>query len=315
MEYRVLGKTGIRVSRLCFGTLTVGPLQVNLPVEEGAAVIRYALEAGVNFLDTAESYRTYAHIRKALQGWDGEVIIATKSYAYSHRGMRESLEEALRALSRDHIDIFLLHEQESALTLRGHWEAFEFLLQAREKGLVRAVGISTHSVEGVRAAARVPEIDVIHPLVNVAGVGIQGGTREDMLAAIEEAAAFGKGLYAMKVLGGGHLIARAEEAFSFALQIPYLASVAVGMRSREEVDFNVRFFTGREVPAELRQILEKRERRLHIEEWCCGCGRCVEKCGAGALSLSGGRAVVDHSRCRLCGYCGAACPHFCIKVL
>lgn len=310
-----MGNTGLKVSRLCFGALTIGPLQANLPLEEGAAVIRHALEAGINFIDTAESYRTYPYISRALQGWSGEVIIASKSYAYTYRGMQESLERALKALERDYIDIFLLHEQESALTLRGHWEAVEFLIKAKERGLVRAIGISTHAVEGVRAAARIPEFDVIHPLINVAGIGIQGGTREDMLAAIGEAAAFGKGLYGMKALGGGHLISRAEEAFSFVLGIPHLASVAVGMRSREEVDFNVRVFAGKTVPAELRLGLAQQKRRLHIEEWCCGCGRCVERCGAGALSLLEGRAVVNHSLCRLCGYCSTACPHFCIKVL
>jgi aryl-alcohol dehydrogenase-like predicted oxidoreductase len=315
LEYRPLGQTGIKVSRLCFGALTIGPLQAALPVSSGAAVIRRALEAGVNFIDTAEYYRTYTYIYEAIRDWPGEVIIASKSYAYTREGMRQSLEEALRALHRDYIDIFLLHEQESALTIRGHWEAVEYLLSAREKGMVRAIGISTHSVEGVRAAARVPEFDIIHPLINMAGIGILGGTREDMLAAIDEAAAFGKGIYGMKALGGGHLIPRVQEALAFVLSIPHLASVAVGMRTVAEVDFNVAVFSGLPLSAALRERVGRQRRRLHIEDWCRGCGRCVERCGAGALFLHAGRVRVDHSRCRLCGYCGAVCPDFCIKVI
>ncbi len=315
MEYRVLGQTGIKVSRLCFGALTVGPLQAALPVDKGAAVIRRALEAGVNFIDTAECYQTYPYIYEAIRDWPGEVVIASKSYAYTREGMRQSLEEALKTLQRDYIDIFLLHEQESALTIRGHWEAVEYLLKAKKEGLVRAIGISTHSVEGVRAAARIGEFDIIHPIINIAGIGIQGGTREDMLAAIAEAAVFGKGLYGMKALGGGHLIPGAQEALAFVLGIPQLASVAVGMRTAAEVDFNVAVFNGLPVPPALRAMVGGQERRLHIEEWCNGCGRCVERCGAGALSLDGGRAVVDPSTCRLCGYCGAVCPDFCIKVI
>ncbi|HRU42362.1 MAG TPA: aldo/keto reductase, partial [Candidatus Diapherotrites archaeon] len=58
MDYRILGSTGLRVSRLCFGSLTIGPLQAGLDIEEGASVIRAAFDMGVNFIDTAELYRT-----------------------------------------------------------------------------------------------------------------------------------------------------------------------------------------------------------------------------------------------------------------
>jgi len=310
-----LGRTGIRVSRLCFGALTIGPLQANLPLKEGAALIRKALELGVNFIDTAELYRTYPYINLALRGWPGEVVVASKSYAYTRRGMAQSLEAARRGLDRDVVDIFLLHEQESMLTIRGHWEAVEYLLEAKEKGVVRAVGISTHCVSGVTAAARLPEMDVIHPLVNVAGVGIVGRGVREMLAAIVEAAACGKGIYAMKALGGGNLIGRREEAFRFILSVPQITSVAVGMSCPEEVEYNVQLFSGRPVPEELKERTRLRRRTLHIENWCRGCGECVKRCPAGALSLVSGRAFVNEELCLLCGYCGSVCPDFCIKVI
>lgn len=315
MEYRVLGRTGIRVSRLCFGALTIGPLQAGLPLKEGAALIRKALQLGVNFIDTAEIYRTYPYIRRALKGWPGEVVVASKSYAYTREGMIQSLEAARRGLDRDVVDIFLLHEQESMLTIKGHWEAVEYLLEAKEKGVVRAVGISTHCVSGVIAAAQLPEMDIIHPLVNMAGVGIVGGGVREMLAAIKKAAAHGKGIYAMKVLGGGHLIGRREEAFSFILSIPEITAAAVGMSCPEEVEYNVRLFCGQPVPEELKERTGKRRRTLHIEEWCRGCGECVKRCPAGALSLVGGRAYVNQKLCLFCGYCGSVCPDFCIKVI
>ncbi|HAP94003.1 MAG TPA: aldo/keto reductase [Desulfotomaculum sp.] len=315
MEYRMLGESGILVSRLCFGALTVGPLQVNLALSQGAAVIRHALEAGINFIDTAELYDTYPYIKEALQGLDKRVVIATKSYAYTGEGMGESLNKALRSLGREYIDIFLLHEQESALTIRGHWGAVECLVKAKEAGLVRAIGISTHSVEGVRAAALIPEFDIIQPLINITGIGIRDGGREEMLAAIREAALLGKGIYGMKALGGGNLLDRADEALGFVFSIPELAAVAVGMSSTLEVDFNAAFFTNRTIPQELRARVNRQNRRLIIEDWCPGCGQCIKRCGAGALMLVEGRAVVDQSRCRLCGYCGAVCPEFCIKIV
>ena len=315
MQYRALGRTGIMVSRLCFGALTISPLQANLSLKEGAAVIRRALECGVNFIDTAELYRTYSYIREALRGFDGDVVICSKCYEYTYQGMKQSVEKALNELGRDYIDIFMLHEQESSLTIKGHWEAYGYLLEAKKKGIIRAAGISTHHVGGVLGAAEFPEIDVIHPLINTSGIGIRGGTREDMLAAIKAAAAAGKGIYAMKALGGGHLLDRPEAAFEYIMSIPEIDAVAVGMGSVHEVAYNTLLFSGKKVTPELKTIVGRQVRRLHIDDWCLGCGQCVERCRSGALEMKAGKAKVDEVRCILCSYCAAACPDFCIKVI
>lgn len=315
MEYRLLGSTGINVSRMCFGVLTVGPLQANMPVAEGAGVIRYALEQGVNFLDTAQYYKTYPYIRDALWGFQKDVVIASKSYAYTREMMVNSVEEARRETNRDVIDIFLLHEQESMLTIRGHWEAYEYLMECREKGIIRAAGISTHNVDAVRAAILVPEIDVIHPMYNIDGIGINDGTEEEMRAAIKDASNAGKGIYSMKPLGGGNLLRKTDEAIKFVIGNNNIHSVAIGMKSKEEVDMNIALFDNCPVPEELRDKVGSVPRKLHIESWCIGCGHCVERCTAGAIKLVDGKAEVKRPLCRLCGYCGPVCSEFCIKII
>lgn len=314
MQYVRLGKSGLEVSRLCFGGLIIGPLQADLTVDEGAEIIIRAMEMGVNFIDTAELYGTYPHIRQAVKRSGKKLVVATKSYAYTARMAEESLEKARREMDMDVIDAFLLHEQESRLTLEGHREAKEYFLEAKEKGRIKAFGVSTHNIEVVEACSEMQEVDLIHPIVNKSGIGIGDGTIEKMLAAVKNAYDKGKGIYSMKPLGGGNLLGSYDESMKFVLEKPFIHSIALGMQSVEEVIMNVSIFNGEEVPEDIRIALSKRKRSLHIDYWCEGCGKCVERCGQKALRLEAGKVRVDGEKCVLCGYCAGACPQFAIKV-
>ena len=305
---------GLKVSRLCYGTLTIGPLQRNLSVAEGGRLLIHALQKGILFFDTAELYGTYPHIRMMLAECPGAVI-ATKSYAWNRETAEESFAKAAKGIGREYVDIFLLHEQESIHTIRGHWEALEHLIRLKERGLIGAVGLSTHSLDAARAALRFPEIQVVHPLINMRGIGIQGGTRDEMAAAIANLSGAGRGVYAMKALGGGHLIKNRREAIAWTLSLPGVKSVAVGMQSEAEIDYNAALFEGLEPSDDLERATDGTQRRLLVHDWCRGCGCCAEACKSNAICVIDGRAVVDHEKCVRCGYCAAACPDFCIKVI
>lgn len=312
---RKLGNTGIEVSRICMGTLTMGPLQRNLSIKDGAELIRFAMENGINFFDTAELYCTYPYLREGLKGCREKAVISTKSYAYDRAGAKGSLDKALKELGTEYIDIFLLHEQESEHTVRGHWEAVEYFLEAKEKGYIKAFGISTHSVDGVKAAFKYKEIEIVHPMINFSGLGILNGTKEDMIEQMKLAKFVGKGIFAMKVLGGGNLIKDFDNAIKFAKELDCADSIAIGMQSKEEISANLQYFSNGKIDGEIREKLGRVNRKLLIEDHCMGCGKCVKRCGYGALSLIDEKAVVNPEKCVTCGYCSGVCPDFCIKVI
>ena len=311
----MLGKTGIQVSPLCFGTLTIGPGQANLSLKDGRDLIAFALECGVNFFDTAELYGTYEYLdSRALPALEGAVI-ASRSFAATRQEMARSLDLARKSMHRDVVDIFGLHQQESGLTLKGHMEALEFLAEAKSRGWIRAVMVSTHHVACVRAASLMDEVDVVFAILNLEGIGIRDGTRHDMEEALRFANSCGKGVYVMKALGGGHLYRRAKEALEYVKNLGFVSSVAVGMKSRAEVLFAHSVLFSVEVPEAVKTEVSGAPRKVVVEEWCTGCGECVKVCGFGAVSVAEGKAVVDPSKCMLCGYCARACPDFSIKVL
>lgn len=302
------------VPPICMGSLTVGPLQCNLSPEKGSDVLAYAFGQGIDFVDTAQLYKTYEYIRLAVKKSGVNPVISSKSYAYDRKTAMEAFEEARKALDRDYIDIFMLHEQESRMTLRGHREALEFYLEMKQRGLIRAVGVSTHNVCVVEAAAEMDEIDVIHPIFNIRGVGINDGTSRDMEKAVERAYGCGKGIFTMKPLGGGSLIDDYDSSMGYVMGKEYIHSVAIGMSSTAEVDMNIAVFEGREPEEKTRNSVSLQKRELHIEFWCENCGACIERCRQGALSPGKDRPVIDSGKCVVCGYCCSVCPVFALKI-
>ncbi len=313
MEYNYLGDTGIKVSELCFGSLTLSSLQANLSMAESERLIKSALERGLNFIDTAEFYSNYHQLAAGLRGWTGDTVICTKSYAYDAAGARLSVEKALRQLNRDYIDIFCLHEQESMLTLQGHEQALTELARMKTEGKIRAIGISTHFIAGAEAALKHPLIEIVMTIANYQGLGIVDGNMENMLKAISRLKQAGKGVYGMKILGGGNMHQDVIRAFSYVKNIG-LDSIAIGLQNKQELEFAVDFFCNEKINHHLVAALTKQPRQLHIASWCTGCGLCLEKCSQNALSLVDNQARIDPSRCILCSYCAGVCPDFCIKV-
>lgn len=310
MQYNDLGKTGIKVSRLGLGSLTMAKLQKGSTKSEIKNVIASCVENGINFVDGAELYGCYDVLAEFVRQ-NRNVVIASKSYAYDEKGARKAVEEHLRAINRDYIDVFLMHEQEDEWTIRGHCEAFEFYEKMKREGKICAIGVSTHRVTCVKDALKFPWIDVVHPLINYKGYGIFDGTREDMENAISACSKRGIGTYSMKVFGGGHLLSERKAAVDYVLSKPYIDSSVIGMSTPEEVEYNVALFEGKSTDGINADIASK---QVKIQYWCEKCLKCAAVCPQNAIQLVGGHVTIDEEKCVLCGYCGSACENMCIKL-
>ncbi|QAT42863.1 aldo/keto reductase [Aminipila luticellarii] len=311
MRKNLLGSTGLEVTPVGFGVLTIGKTQLNMPESEGAAVLRYALECGINFLDTAQYYDTYHYIKRALKGTNYEPIITSKCLDPSYSQMKYAVEQARMEMSRDVIDIFLLHEVRSGADWKNRSGAWEYLQEAKSKGLIKAIGISTHHVDVAEQAAEVPELDVLFPLINFRSLGIRKGnefgTKEEMAAAIEKNAAQEKGVFTMKVFGGGNLTGHYLEALDYVSTLPGVSSMMVGFGQKREIDRMLEYVGG---TIDRTYIPDMTKKKIHIDEGDCeGCGSCIERCPNRAIFLNPrGIAEVDHSICLTCGYCAPVCP-------
>jgi len=331
MEKRSLGNTGLLVTPVGMGVLTVGRTQLALPVEDGARIVRYAAERGINFFDTAEYYETYPYIARAAecrpynppsrtQASVGaafsrppldDAVISSKSLAPDHAGMTRAIEDCRAALSRDVIDIFLLHEIRQAPDFENRAGAWQALVDAKAKGRVRAIGLSTHHVDGARLAAALTDLDVLFPLINHRGLGIRDGdapgSKEAMAAAIHAASGAGKGVFAMKALGGGNLAADYMTALGYVSTLSGVTSTMIGMGCEKDVDDAVDYFEGRLAP-DYRPDVSLKKMRVDRGD-CEGCGKCARHCPSRSITLDAENiAVIDPANCLTCGYCAYACP-------
>jgi aryl-alcohol dehydrogenase-like predicted oxidoreductase len=248
------GRTGLLVSRVCLGTGAMGPGRHNLGPAEGATLLRRALEHGVNFWDTALAYGTHDHVREALNGARrADVVVNTKTRAFDAAEATADLERSLGELGLDYVDSVLLHGVSSPEDLAAREGALEALFRARERGLVRAVGVSTHLYTGelLNVLAGREEVQVVLALYNRLGLGLRGGGIEAHRVRLARLHESGKGVTAMKVIGDGALAEQAVEMLRDALAQPFLTAVCVGVCRDEQVELAALVADGQDVPPEL----------------------------------------------------------------
>ena len=229
MEYRVLGKTGLEISRLGFGGI---PIQ-KIDAEGTKVLVGELVNKGVNFIDTARGYTvSEEYLGYALEGVRDKFVLATKSMARTKEAMASDIDVSLRNLRTNYIDLYQIHNPSAADldTVMAEGGALEALLEARAAGKIGHIGITLHSVELFRRAIELDWVETVMFPYNV--VETQG---EELIA---ECVRKNIGFICMKPLAGG-AIEDAKIAMRFILANDDVTVVIPGMADAAEITQNV----------------------------------------------------------------------------
>ncbi|HEV2485776.1 MAG TPA: aldo/keto reductase [Terracidiphilus sp.] len=333
LDYKVLGRTGLKVTTVGFGCM----------ITSDGSVIERAADAGINYFDTARSYshgNNERMVGTALGAKRKQVVLSTKTHAPDKAGMQQHLEQSLRELNTDYIDIWYLHGVDSPADV--HDDMIEAQQLAKQQGKIRFAGVSTHSgqKEVLPWMAQKGAFDVVLAAYNfsMSAAGDAG-----MEQAIATAAKAGIGVVAMKVMAGG--IRRAKHgdplyqkltqpgamlaALKWVVNKPNVATTIPSITDNDQLEENLKAM-GNPLSAGDQKILD-----AHLEMirpvYCRMCGQCDGACqkglpvadvlrfltyadGYGQFALGRERFLeltAEHVavRCGDCAECTVQCPH------
>ena len=241
MEYLTYGKTGLEISRLCFGA---GRIRNTCDtIEAGSRLMLQALDEGVTFWDTAEGYGTQPHLGDAVRQISrDEVVIQTKTGAKDYEGAKASITRSLQELQTDYLDVLLLHGISTPEDLVSREGALDAFREAKVAGKIRVIGCSTHTYTGpvMDAVIDHPELEVILATANKEGRMLEGGSLDKHLEYLQRAYDIGKGISIMKVVVAGDIPeADIPEWIEWGFNLETAHAINLGMTEYRHITLDV----------------------------------------------------------------------------
>jgi aryl-alcohol dehydrogenase-like predicted oxidoreductase len=285
LEYRTLGKTGLKVTAVGMGVMNCSD----------PAVLHRAFDLGINFYDTADCYmhgRNEEMVGKVFQGKREKVLIQTKVHAHDEKKMRASVERSLRRLQTDYIDVLVWHGLHSTKEVSDP-ELFDFMSKMKKEGKTRFIGFSAHSnmASVLREAAKGSYHDV-------ALVSYNFTHSKNLKEAVALAAKSGIGIVAMKTQAGGYKKERMggltphQAALKYVLMDQNVSLAVPGVTAIEQIEECAAVmgisFSKRDLDA-LKQYQSFLRGRI-----CTMCGGCVGECPYGVSHGDLLRLVMYH---------------------
>ena len=308
---RALGNTGISVNEIGLGGI---PIQ-RVDKKTVKQMITVMVEKGMNFIDTARGYTISEElIGEGLEDVRDKFVIATKSMNRTYDGLKEDIQISLKNLKTEYIDLYQLHNVQINEDLSG---AVKALKEAKQKGIIRHIGLTTHSLEVLKREIELNRFETLQFPYNVVE------TQAELF--FEEAHKKGIGIIVMKPLAGG-AITQADLALKYILNNNFVSVVIPGMESPQQISQNSKVKAGKYTEEEERFIKEIKQSLNN--DFCRRCGYC-QPCPVGiniplmflcegyylrynlkewALSRYNSMKVLP-SQCVKCGKCEQRCPY------
>lgn len=311
-----LGKTKITVNKNGFGAL---PVQ-RVSVEEAGTLLKKAFNHGITFFDTARAYSdSEEKLGLAFEGIREKIYIATKTAADTAEGFRRDLEESLRLLKTDYIDLYQFHNPAVCPKPGDGSSLYEAMLEARERGTVRHIGITNHRLHVAAEAVESGLYETLQfPFSYLAS--------EKELELVEACKAADMGFIAMKALSGG-LITNSAAVYAYLAKFDNVLPIW-GIQREHELDEFLSYIDNPPVMAEELEAVIEHDRKELLGEFCRGCGYCmpcpaeieINTCArmsllirrspsAGHLTEASQNMMMKIKDCLHCGQCSSKCPY------
>lgn len=255
----MIADTGLAVSPIGLGTVKIGrdkavkyPEGFTIPEDEQViALLERAWEYGINLIDTAPAYgRSEQRLGKLLKKVTRDWVITTKAgeyfdaetgesfYNFTPESLIKSVENSLKLLQRDELDIVLIHSNGNDKHIIKHDGALEVLADLKQRGWIRASGMSTKTVEGGLLALEQSDIAMVMHNLHY----------QDEKAVLDSAAMHNKGIFIKKALGSGHMTTQSsqdivQENFNFIFSEVAVSSVIIGTINPKHLAENVKKVT------------------------------------------------------------------------
>lgn len=315
-NFVTLGKTGITVEKNSFGAL---PIQ-RITKEEAVKLLRKAYKAGVTFYDTARYYTdSEEKVGEAFAGMREKVYIATKTAATNAEDFWKDLHTSLEKLQTDYIDIYQFHNPAFCPKPGDGTGLYEAMLEAKEKGMIRHIGITNHRLNVAHEAVESGLYETLQfPFCYLA-------TEKD-IALVNACKEADMGFIAMKALSGG-LITNSAAAYAYLAQYDNVLPIW-GVQRETELDEFLSYIENPPVMTEELSAVIEKDRGELLGDFCRGCGYCmpcpvgieINNCARMSLMIRRAPSAAQLTeemqakmklieKCLHCGKCKSKCPY------
>jgi aryl-alcohol dehydrogenase-like predicted oxidoreductase len=218
--------------------------QTRMGKEKFEALLNYAYDNGIRQFDMADMYGTHPYVGRVMKSKPRDKVQLVSKIWTRPKGLPEKerpladvlIKRFLKELQTDYIDLVQIHcmvESDWTVTERAQMDALEEL---KQKGLIRAHGVSCHSLDALKTAAEEPWVDVVHARINPFGKSTDG-TSEELVPVLKKIHAAGKGIIGMKLAGAGTFDAhQRKESLNWVMGLGCIDCLTVGFEKPAEID-------------------------------------------------------------------------------